>query len=139
MGDLSKNTTIEAPLETVFNYVADPHNAPAYSSSIRRIVSGPEGRAGIGQSWRVEANFLGQPRLILLRLSELHPPHAVRFTLEGDPQASLLWRFVEGPRPGQTRAWLTLEVPSVPSMMLNLVMGSLLSSDVERLKAALEK
>src|SRR3712207_8826172 len=51
-------TTLFRSLEVAFDYVADPHNAPAYSSSIRRVVSGPEGRARIGESWRVDANFL---------------------------------------------------------------------------------
>ena len=64
MGEIAKQVTIDAPAKKVYSYVADPHNAPHYISSITRIISGPDGAPVKGNVWRAEANFFGQTRLL---------------------------------------------------------------------------
>ena len=138
MGDISKKTVINAPAEVVFKYVADPRNAPTYITSITRITSGPQGTPVEGQVWQAEANFLGKRGHIRLRLAQLLPNHTVRFTIEGEPQATLFLRLLPDESARSTHVSLLLDVPSVPGMFLNALMGGLLEGDMARLKSALE-
>src|SRR5688500_6387145 len=89
LGNITKKATINAPTNTVFKYVSDPHNAPNYISSITRVTSGPEGAPQVGQTWQSEANFLGKRGHIRLRLTDLQPNRSVRFVIQGEPQAAL--------------------------------------------------
>ena len=138
MGDLTQQTTINASPESVFKFVADPHNAPRYISSINRIISGPSGLPTIGQDWQAEANFLGRHVTVTLRLVELVPNRLVHFTMEGEPQAILTLHIAPGDKAPESRVSLTLEVPSVPSIFLTAIMSGLLAGDMSRLKGLLE-
>ena len=139
MGDISKHTTINAPVQTVFNYVSDPRNAPSFINSINRIISGPEGKPSQGQVWRAEATLLGKQSVINLRLHQLDPPRGVTYAIDGDPQGILSLRLSqdssEQPR---TRVAINLDVPKVPSIFLSAIMGNLLEGDMQRLKDRLE-
>ena len=138
MGDISKKALINAPTEAVFKYVSDPHNAPSFISSITRILSGPQGTPTEGQVWQAEANFLGRRGYIRLRLAEMRRNELVRFTIEGEPQATLLLRLSPDESAGRTQVLLLLDVPSIPGMFLNGLMGGLLEGDIGRLKRAVE-
>lgn len=140
MGELRRETVIEVDTSSVYNYVADPRNAPNFIASITRIVDGPEGNPDVGQSWRAEANFLGQERAITLTLDELKLDRLVCFELRGDTDATITVALepVGGPRAGSTAVTLLLKVPSVPGILLSGVMGNVLTSDLARLKRTLE-
>jgi len=138
LGVTVKEATIDAPAERIFAFVADAHNAPHYIGAIHKIVSGSEGPVSAGQSWQAEAAFLGQSHLITLRLLEVTPHKAVRFALEGEPQALLSAELSPGANASQTLVSLTLEVPSVPTFLLGGIMGGMLTSDLQRLKALME-
>ena len=139
MGEISKHKTINAPVQAVFNYISDPRNAPSFINSINRIVSGPEGTPSQGQVWRAEATLLGKQSVINLRLARLDPPHAVTFSIDGDPHGILSLRLSpdEGAQ-SRTRVAINLDVPKVPSIFLGAIMGNLLEGDMQRLKDRLE-
>ena len=136
MGDIVKSVVVNAPIQRVYAYVSDAHNAPSFISSISAILSGPDGVPKVGDTWRADANFMGKRRAIDLRLTELRPPERVRFVISGDPHADLLLRLAS--IPAGTRVSLKIDVPAAPSMLLAAVMGGLLQGDMSRLKAALE-
>jgi uncharacterized membrane protein len=139
LGELSRQIVIGAPVDRVYQYVSDPRNAPRYISSINRILSGPEGPVAMGQTWKAEAHFLGQPRLLNLRVAQLVPNSRVQFVLDGDPQASLLLRLV-GDDEGQNSAVsLTIDVVGVPTLLVTAVLGALFTEDLKRLKNILEQ
>jgi hypothetical protein len=140
LGDIVKQAVIEAPVRKVYNYVVDPHNAPRYISSITRIVSGPEGEPARGDAWRAEANFFGQNHLLDLRLDSMSVDKGVRFVLEGDLAAVLVLRLTPAgnKEANQTSVNLSLEVPSVPGLLLNAMLGGMLAEDMARLKRNLE-
>ena len=138
MGDLTRQTIVNSPIERVFDFVANPWNAHRYISSIKRIIAGPNGPPAVGQSWQAEASFLGRRSLIQLRLQDLRSPGLVRFTIEGEPQATLALDLAQAGDPQHTHVALTLDVPSVPSIFLSALMSSLLTGDIERLKEILE-
>jgi uncharacterized membrane protein len=138
LADISKQVIIEVPNETVFKYVSDPHNAPHYITSITKIVSGPQGAPAEGQVWRAEANFMGRSSTINLRLTALRANQLVQFTIEGDPQATLTLRLATDEANTRTRISILLDVPSVPAILLNMLMGGMLEADMGRLKKILE-
>lgn len=137
MGRLSREINIGVPAKQIYAYVSNPRNAPAFISSISRIVSGPEG-AQEGGLWRAEANFLGRRSTVALRLARLEPDSVVAFNIEGEPRAVLAIVLVPSRDGASTRVSLTLDVPSVPDIFLGGLMGSLLSGDMTRLKRLLE-
>ena len=138
MGRLTRKTNIDVPVEKVFKYLSDPQNAPNYISSITRVVSGPEGQPQEGSLWRAEANFLGKRSLVALRLARLQSDSLVSFSIEGEPRALLSMKLEPGARGTGTHVSLLLDVPSVPDLFLNGLMGGLLSGDMARLKRLLE-
>jgi uncharacterized protein YndB with AHSA1/START domain len=137
LGDIVKQIVVDTPVNKVYRYVVDAHNAPRYISSITRIVSGPEGAPAQGDVWRVEANFFGQNHLLNLRLDAMAVDKGVRFLLEGDLEATLVLRM-SGSTPSSTTVSLTLDAPSVPTILLNALLGGLLVEDLTRLKRSLE-
>lgn len=138
MGRLIRKTDIAVPVERVYTYVADPRNAPNYISSISRIVSGPDGPPQEGGLWRAEANFLGKRSVVALRLARLHADSQVTFSIEGEPRAVLSMKLEAAGKGTGTHVALLLDVPSVPDLFLNGLMGGLLSGDMARLKKTLE-
>jgi hypothetical protein len=138
MGQLTRQTAIEASAERIFDFAADPHNAPRYISSIKAVLSGPKGRPEIGQNWQAQANFLGRPAHIILELARLERPHTIVFTLIGEPEAVLVLRLGPAGRQDSTAVSLTLDVPSVPTFLLQGLMGGLLAGDMARLKTIIE-
>jgi len=139
LGDINKQTIIDAPVHAVFKYISDPRNAPTFINSISRILSGPDGIPSEGQVWRAEATLFGKQSIINLRLQKLDPPVGVVFAIDGDPHAVLSLRIVpDTNRQSRTRVDLNLDVPKVPSIFLGALMGSLLEGDMARLKSRLE-
>ncbi len=138
MGRLTRQATINVAVDKVFAYVADPWNAPNYISSITRLASGPEGLPREGGLWRAEANFLGRRSMVALRLARLQPNGLVTYSIEGEPRALLSMKLEPDRNGTSTQVSLLLDVPSVPDLFLNGLMGGLLSGDMARLKRALE-
>lgn len=138
MGEINKQISINAPLNTVYAYVSDPRNAPKYISSITKVLSGPQDAPAPGQTWRAEADFLGQKRSINLKIDELVPSKLVRFVLEGDPEAVVQLRLTGDKANENTSVSLSLDANGVPTLFLNALLGGLLSQDMVRLKKLLE-
>jgi uncharacterized membrane protein len=138
LGEIKKQITIDAPAKKVYEYVANPRNAPRYISSITKVLSGPDEDPAPRQVWRAEADFLGQKRQLDLRISELIPNKLVRFVLEGDPEAVVQLRLTADQSTPSTTVALSLDANGVPSLLLNALLGGLLSQDMVRLKRLLE-
>lgn len=138
MGDISKKTQIKVMPDIVYEYVSDPRNAPSYISAIISVDEGSHAGPVEGQVWPAEANFMGKRRKINLRIEELRPNRLVRFSIDSDPAANISMKIT--PSDGDsTQAALEVEVPGVPGILLNRIMGGMLSGDMSRLKAILER
>jgi uncharacterized protein YndB with AHSA1/START domain len=138
LGDISKKTQIKATPDVVYKYVSNPCNAPNYISAIISVDEGSHDGPAEGQVWPSEANFMGKRRKINLRIEELRPNSLVRFSIDSDPAANISMKIT--PSDGDsTQAALEVEVPGVPGILLNGVMGGMLSGDMSRLKAILER
>jgi len=138
LGEIVKSIDVDATATQVYSYVVDPRNAPRYISSITRVISGPEGEPKKGEVWLTEANLLGRMHQVNLRLDDAVADRAVRFVLEGDPQAVIVLQMRPDSKGDSTSVSLTLEVPGVPTILLNAMLGGLLDADLVRLKKNLE-
>jgi uncharacterized membrane protein len=138
LGEINKQIMVDAPVKSVYAFVSDARNTPKYISSIKRVISGPEGAPAVGQVWRAEANFLGQDRLLNLRVAELVPNKLVRFALDGDPQAVVQLQLTAHEATQSTVVALSLDATGIPTMLLSVVLGGLLAQDMLRLKRLLE-
>jgi uncharacterized protein YndB with AHSA1/START domain len=137
MGHLQKHGVIAAPPAVVYRYVADVRHAPQFISAITRITSGPDGPALVGQQYGADATFMGQPAVLTLRVLELVPDHTVQLALEGDPAAVLTLRLTPTRNGQATRVDARLDVPAVPGLLLQMVMGGMLDESMTRLEQAL--
>lgn len=138
MGEINKQINIAASVKSIYAYVSDPRNASKYISSITRVISGPEGEPSAGQVWRAEADFLGQKRLINMRIGELVPNKLVQFILEGEPEAVVVIKMTGDRAREHTSVALSLDANGVPTLFLNALLGNLLSQDMVRLKKLME-
>lgn len=139
MGHLQKHGVIDAPPAAVYRYVADVHHAPRFISAITRITSGPDGPGAVGQRYGADATFMGQPAVLTLRVLELVPDHTVRLALEGDPAATLTLRLTPTHGGQATRVDARLDVPAVPGLLLQMVMGGMLDESMTHLAQALRR
>jgi uncharacterized membrane protein len=137
LASISNDIAIAAPVEAAYRYVSDPRNAPNYISAIRRISAGPQGNPAEGQVWRAEADLMSSRSEIDLKIAQMVPNRLVRFAVTGDRDIDII---VEVRPHGSTgcEVDLTVDAHGVPAMLLNLVLGSMLQSDLKRLKGVLE-
>ena len=137
MGDISKKVNIKVSPDAVYQYVSDPRNTPRYISAIMKIDEAAFEMPAQGQVWPADANFMGSRRKISLRIEELRPNSRVRYSINSDPPA-LLTMILSPDGPNSTEAELAVDVPGIPGLLLNGVMGGMLSSGMARLKEILE-
>jgi len=134
MGNLLKQTIVQAPPGDVYNFVADLHHTPNYITAIRQITSGPVGPPAVGQRFGAAAIFLGQPTNLTLRLAALDPGKCVVIALEGDPPGTLTITLAPAQGGQATNVNVTMDVPSVISLLLGVMMGSMLDESLARLR-----
>jgi len=137
LGDISKKVNIKVSPDAVYQYVSDPRNTPRYISAILKIDEAAFEMPAQGQVWPADANFMGSRRKINLRIEELRPNSRVRYSINSDPPA-LLTMILSPDGPNSTEAELAVDVPGIPGLLLNGVMGGMLSSGMARLKEILE-
>ncbi len=133
MGTLHKYTTVPAPPDAVYAYVANVRNAPNYITAIRQITSGPTGPPAVGTRFGAAATFLGRPAHLTLRVVSLRPAHEVVLALEGDPAGTLTIRVAPALNGQATRVDTELDVPSVAGILLGAMMGGMLDESMTRL------
>src|SRR4051794_34958264 len=140
MGSIQKEGLVQAPPETIYQYVADVQHAPAYISAFTDVLSGPEppGPPTVGQRYRVRASFLGNNVILGLRLAQLQPGRLVQLAMEGQPSGTITIALTpaEGGRATQVAA--TLDTPAFNNLMLGMVMGGVLEQALHRLQGTLE-
>jgi hypothetical protein len=81
--------------------------------------------------------LLGKIRPISLKLAELRPGRLVRFAISGDTPVEISIT-VRPDGDDRSQVELTIESQSFPSIIMNAVLGNMLSGDLRRLKAILE-
>src|SRR5215218_5615188 len=91
MGTVQKQGVVQAPAETIYDFVASVQHAPDYITAFTEVISGPEppGDPAVGQRYRMRASFLGNNVVLVLRLARLEPGRLVQLAMEGQPSGTI--------------------------------------------------
>jgi uncharacterized membrane protein len=134
MGLISNKITIGTPASDVYSYVSNPLNLTSYISAMRRV----DPSSG-GEVWQAEAELLGKVRDIELRITHARPNRLVHYSISGDPRIEIEMRLRPAMSENATDVELIVDVAGVPPFLLNSFLGNMLSGDLKRLKALLER
>ena len=133
---------MQAPPETIYQYVADVKNASLPDQRLHRSASGPEppGPPAVGQRYRVRGFLPGQQRYpgIAPGPPGAGPPGATG--AQPGPASdtiTITLRPTKGGRATHVEARLPAH-PAFNNLMLGMVMGSVLEQALHRLQRTLE-
>lgn len=112
------SVVIERPIDELWAVFLDLFNAPSLpgsSFSVRQTSPGP---MGLGSTIRARRMFLGFESVLIQRITEWDPPHAMTATMEGRPFRSAVDRWTLEPIAGGTKLTETLDMELVPALRL---------------------
>lgn len=75
MGHITGEVTIDAPVEEVFDMVADERNEPKYNPRIVRAEKVSEGQVGTGACFVAEPKGMGEKGSLNVKILEYERPH----------------------------------------------------------------
>ena len=108
MASVSQSVVINAPVDTVYSFVADhPERAPSFIPGLNRIENVSPSDAGPGQTWTYEFNWFGLVISGQTRCSRLERPRVYEFqTITGNRST---WEYQFEADGGGTRVTLSVE------------------------------
>ncbi|HEX2911813.1 MAG TPA: SRPBCC family protein [Chloroflexia bacterium] len=131
MAEIVKSIDIAAPVETVFNYVADPRNALTYMANFSKFepVGVPE--VGLGAKVEASGSFMGMQIKTQLEIVEFIPnQRLVSRSIQGVKSYSI-WQFKPLPDGGTEVTFVSDYTP--PGSKLGRFLDKLvLEKDVEK-------
>ena len=136
MAVVERTTVIDAPIETVFNYVDDPMNIPEVTPGVERVEVLQRTDERIGDSIRLIYSALKIDFPMTLVRTSYEPPRTLGWRLEGAMSGTLGWHLREV-GPGRTEAGLRVEYEvkggAVGRAFDSLVLERLNDKNAERL------
>ncbi len=143
---ITMSSTVDAPLERVFEVYTDIENAAGRIEGIKKLEILSETRSGLGLKWRETREFMGKEAVEEMEITGIDPPdsykveaesHGTHYTSiftfkEQTGATTVAWEFAGEP--------LTL-VSKVMSVMAVLFSGSLkkmMQGDLDDLKKYIE-
>lgn len=122
MPTINNSTNINAPVEKVFAYIADPMNSTEWMVSLTEVsdVTG----AGVGQHWHWKYKMMGVPLHGETTVTEVVPNERFGFEGKGGITSTFTWTFA--PHEGGTKLGLeidyTIPVPVLGKLAEKLVL-----------------
>jgi uncharacterized protein YndB with AHSA1/START domain len=85
MGHIESKMSAKVPVETAFDYVADPANRPKWLDSVLEVRDISEGPIGVGTSWSETLKIAGRTSEQVRTVTEYERPHryVMEFTVLG--------------------------------------------------------
>lgn len=135
----------QAPVEHVFDYIANPHNMSAWNNNFVENKGCPEGPIGVGVSWTQVSKAGGRTVEFRRKVVKYERPHRVVWEMTGSGGRMLLTFELE-PQGNGTKATYIADY-TVPGLLLGRFTGKLLESrvrgntrrNIAKLKAILQK
>ncbi|MDQ2808672.1 MAG: SRPBCC family protein [Chloroflexota bacterium] len=132
---------IDAPVERVFAFLADPTNIPRIQTEFRsvRLLTPPP--AGIGATIEAQGTFRGLPLTVQMQIVAFDPPHLLVSDSSGMVQSRTTWQVAPDPPPDAapvapplTRVTLSIDYSvTIPGLAF---LGSLVQRDLDGLTSA---
>jgi uncharacterized membrane protein len=127
---------IDAPVERVFDFVADYHNVPRMQTQFKsvRLLSAQE--RGPGAQIEAVGSFRGMPLTAQMTIVGFEEPHVLVSDSTGGVRSRTTWRFDAQPgatpdAPPRTRAAVIIEYEiTIPGLSL---LGGLVHRDVDNM------
>ena len=136
----------QAPVEHVFDYIANPHNMSAWNNNFVENKGCPEGPIGVGISWTQVSKAGGRTVEFCRKVVEYERPHRIVWEMTGFGGKMLLTFELE-PQSSGTKATYTADY-TLPGSLLGRFAGKLglehrakrdTSRNIAKLKAILQK
>jgi hypothetical protein len=154
MPRLARFVIINAPIETVFAFLADYRNIPRMQPQFERVRPLTAQSSGAGAMLELHGQFRGLPITAQMRIVHFEPPHLLVSDSTGAVKSRTSWRLTElppahptphspgeggdSPAPAATRAAITLDydvaVPGLGRLLGGFVAGDVEAMTVESLK-----
>lgn len=146
MARIERQTTISAPVATVFSYLADfPHHGE-WAAHPLRIEQTSEGPVGVGTTFASVGHQMGKDHKDEVKVTEYVPNSNIAFEAVGDSgqlrHHILLQEEGQGTRLTKGMEPLQLSFPFsplFPVLQMTGMVGGLLDGDLQRIKAKLEQ
>lgn len=147
MSAVKTSTTVQAPIETVFQVAADFPNAPERISGIKRVEMLTSGPIGVGAKFRETREFMKKEATEEMEVTGFDPPRSYTLTCLSHG-CKFVSTFLFEPEAGGTK--MTLEFLSAPQTFAAKLMAPLawlmhgmvkkcIEQDMADIKVAAEK
>jgi uncharacterized membrane protein len=136
--------TIHAPVEVVFEFIAQPQNDAQWQSSCDRVQLKSDGRVGPGTEYRIDFRFLSREMTFEARVEDYRPGESYGYrTLSGPLEYRGQYRFSQVPE-GTRLHWVFEAEPGrffglIPASLLKKVLTKQVESDLKRLDGLLSQ
>ena len=139
---------IDAPVERVFAFLADPTNIPRIQTEFRSVRLLTPQTHGLGATIEAQGSFRGLPLTAQMQIIAFEPPHLLISNSSGMVQSRTTWRVAPDPPPLPDTASLTDLPPADPGCRVTLsidytvtipglaFLGSLVQRDLDSLTIA---
>jgi uncharacterized membrane protein len=132
MAEIVKSIDIAAPVEVVFNYVANPHNALTYMPNFTKFQPAGQPEQGLGARVNAAGNFLGMHFETQLEIVEFDPNKKLVSRSNQGIKSQSIWQFRALPN-GSTEVTFVSDY-TLPGRMLGWMFDKLLmEKDVEKI------
>jgi len=131
MAEIVKSIDIEAPVEVVFDYVANPRNALTYLPNFTKFQPAGQPEQGLGAKVNAAGNFLGMHFETQLEIVEFEQNKKLISRSSQGVKSSSVWQFRPLPNGGTEVTFISDY--TLPGRMLGWMLDKLLmEKDVEK-------
>lgn len=107
MTKVSSSTTINKPIKEVFEYMASPHNGPAFIPNLNENTNIFPEEDGVGQKFDWRFNMAGVDLRGKAEVTEYTPPTKVVISSKGDADST--WTYTLGGEGGGTKVSVEID------------------------------
>ena len=131
MAEIIKCIDIDAPVEVVFDYVANPHNALSYMPNFTKFAPSGQPDRGLGAKVDAAGEFMGLQFKTQLEIVEFEPNKKLLSRSTQGVKSTSLWQFKPLPN-GGTEVTFVSDY-SLPGKMFGWMLDKLMmEKDVEK-------
>ena len=143
MASVSSTVTINAPVEKVFNYVADVANHKAWQAGILDATISPPGPAQLGSIYTYTSEVMGRKMNTQMQISAFEANKKWNVKTIGVPQSVETAYTFESQGPSTTKLTVAMELsggfPAAAEAMVKAQMQKSMDEQANRMKQNMEK